>query len=72
MQEPPPSAAKALNRDVVTVFRIWILVFGLVGAQMAWVLRPFLGSPHNVFTWFRPRTSNFFEAVVHAIQHLFK
>lgn len=71
-QTPAPPAARTPNRDVVTVFRIWILVFGLVGAQMAWVLRPFLGSPHNVFTWFRPRSSNFFEAVLYALQHLFR
>ena len=68
----PVPAPKAPNRDVITVFRIWILVFGLVGAQMAWVLRPFLGSPHHVFTWFRPRSSNFFEAIIYALQHLFK
>jgi hypothetical protein len=66
------TAPKSPNRDVITVFRIWILVFGLVGAQMAWVLRPFLGSPHHLFTWFRPRSSNFFEAIIYALQHLFK
>lgn len=65
-------AVISTKSDVVTVFRIWIVVFGLVGAQMAWVLRPFLGSPHAVFTWFRPRSSNFFEAVIYALQHLFK
>ena len=65
-------AVRSTKSDVVTVFRIWIMVFGLVGAQMAWVLRPFLGSPHAVFTWFRPRSSNFFEAVIYALQHLFK
>jgi hypothetical protein len=64
--------ARSPNRDVLTVFRIWILVFGLVGAQMAWVLRPFLGSPNHVFTWFRPRSSNFFEAILYAMSHLFK
>ena len=65
-------AVRSSKNDVITVFRIWIMVFGLVGAQMAWVLRPFLGSPHAVFTWFRPRSSNFFEAVIYALQHLFK
>jgi hypothetical protein len=57
--------------QVKAVFRIWIVVFGLVGAQMAWVLRPFIGNPAMPFTWFRPPSSNFFEAVVHAAQHLF-
>jgi hypothetical protein len=57
--------------QVKVVFRIWIIVFGLVGAQMAWVLRPFIGNPSLPFTWFRPPSSNFFEAVVHAAQRLF-
>lgn len=54
------------------VFRAWVVLFGLVGAQMAWVLRPFLGDPRAPFTWFRPRTSNFFEAVVRTLMDLFQ
>ncbi len=52
-----------LGKHVRTVFRIWVLVFGLVGAQMGWVLRPFIGTPNRAFTFLRPRESNFFEAV---------
>jgi hypothetical protein len=51
------------NRSVRAVFATWVIVFGLVGAQMSWVLRPFLGDPDKPFEWFRPRESNFFEAV---------
>ena len=46
-------------------------VYGLVGAQMAWILRPFVGRPGMPFEWFRHRGSNFFEGVWTAIQHLF-
>jgi hypothetical protein len=53
------------------VFRVWILVFGLVGAQMSWVLRPFLGHPGTEFALLRARESNFFEAVLSALSHLF-
>ena len=63
--------SQPLRSEVKTVFRIWMLVFGLVGAQMAWVLRPFLGSPQHAFTWFRGRESNFFEAMLYTIRHLF-
>jgi hypothetical protein len=56
-----------LGRDVVAVFRIWIIVFGLVGAQMSWVLRPFLGHPGRHFMIFAQRESNFFEAVFAAL-----
>lgn len=48
---------------VRTVFVAWMICFGLVGAQMSWVLRPFIGEPNSPFTWLRPRQSNFFEAV---------
>ncbi len=34
----------------------------MVGAQMSWVLRPFIGGGRE-FALFRPRGSNFFEAV---------
>jgi|GEM_PF-221252 len=52
-----------IGGSVRLVFVIWIVVFGLVGAQMGWILRPFIGSPKDEFTWLRPRESNFFEAV---------
>lgn len=60
-----------LNRYVKKVFACWILVFGLVGAQMGWVLRPFIGSPDLPFQFFRPRESNFFEAVTNAFWQMF-
>ena len=28
-----------------TTFRVWLVIYGLVGAQMGWVLRPFIGAP---------------------------
>jgi hypothetical protein len=60
-----------LGRHVTTVFRCWVIVFGLVGAQMGWVLRPFIGNPNQPFEWFRTRQSNFFEGVWHAFMKLF-
>src|SRR5262249_44715430 len=60
-----------LGGHVKTVFRCWAIVFGLVGAQMSWVLRPFIGDPHQPFTWFRPRESNFFENMLVTIGKLF-
>jgi hypothetical protein len=62
---------RVLSKHVRTVFRTWVIVFALVGAQMAWVLRPFVGNPALPFTWFRVRESNFFEAVFHAFLRLF-
>jgi hypothetical protein len=57
----------AFGRHTRSVFACWMIVFALVGAQMGWVLRPFIGSPDLPFTWFRERGSNFFEAVLHSL-----
>ena len=62
---------RPLNPVTKTIFRIWVIVFGLVGAQMAWVLRPFIGSPGKAFEWFRERDGgNFFEAVLFQLGRL--
>lgn len=58
------------DQKAAIVFRIWVVVFSIVGAQMSWVLRPFIGSPDMPFTWFRERDSNFFLDVSRAISSL--
>jgi hypothetical protein len=62
---PPPA-----DRRVKAVFVCWLIVFGVVGAQMSWILRPFIGAPDRDFTWFRPRESSFFEAVFNTLHRL--
>jgi hypothetical protein len=47
---------------------MWIVAYAVVGAQMGWLLRPFIGKPGAPFEWFRAREGSFFLAVV---QHLF-
>jgi hypothetical protein len=78
MPPPIPTGRGALapslrppGRNVKAVFRIWLVVFALVGAQMGWVMRPFVGNPNQKFTWFRHRESNFFEAVIKTTGNLF-
>ena len=66
-----PLGNRVLSGHVKTVFRLWVIVFGLVGAQMGWVLRPFIGNPIMPFTWFRGRESNFFLAILQALASLF-
>ncbi len=74
-QRPPGALdrpyGERTDRDVTIVFRIWVTVYGLVGAQLGWVLRPFLGDPSLPFEWFRNRQSNFFEAVLNHLMALF-
>ena len=75
-QAPEPSAldmpeGQVLGEHTRVVFRCWVVLFALVGAQMGWVLRPFIGRPELPFEWFRNRQSNFFAAVLHALGELF-
>ncbi|MEX2316792.1 MAG: hypothetical protein WD669_06550 [Pirellulales bacterium] len=68
-------SGQTLGRHTRLVFGCWVVVFALVGAQMGWVLRPFVGNPALPFQWFRDfpdrGRSNFFEAVLKALQELF-
>src|SRR5262249_48657669 len=71
--EPSPldmPEGETLGRHTRLVFGCWVVVFAVVGAQMGWVLRPFVGGPNQPFEWFRARESNFFEAVFHALHSL--
>jgi hypothetical protein len=61
---------RVLARHVRSVFKAWVMIFALVGAQMSWVLRPFVGDPKLRFQWFRPRQANFFEAIWQTLQSL--
>jgi hypothetical protein len=64
-------AGQSLGRHTRSVFGCWVIVFAIVGAQMGWVLRPFIGNPAQRFDLFRERKSNFFEAVLNAVATLF-
>ena len=54
------------------VFVVWLGIYAVVGAQMGWILRPFIGTPDMPFTVFRDRESNFLLAVVEALRQLFQ
>lgn len=64
-------AGQALGSHVRGVFRCWMVLFALVGSQMGWVLRPFIGQPGLPFTFFRPRGDNFFIGVWEHVLNLF-
>ena len=66
-----PTEGEILQRNVKNVFSVWVIVFAFVGAQMGWILRPFIGDPRLPFAWFRPRQFNFFEAFWTTLRHLF-
>ena len=51
---------------------IWVLLYGFVGTQLAWTLRPFHGDPSMPFVLFRPVESNFYIGVIETIARLFQ
>lgn len=53
------------------ILQIWALIFGFVGTQMAWSLRPFVGEPSMNFTIFRQQQGNFYQAVGQSVFQLF-
>ena len=63
------SPSRAIARRVLAG---WLGGNFLLGSQLAWVLRPFIGSPGLAIEFLRqdPLRGNFYEAVFRAIRHL--
>jgi hypothetical protein len=61
-QSTPPS---------MTLLYVWILLFGFVGTQLAWTLRPFFGSPGMKFSLYRDIDGNFYAEIFRTIADLF-
>ncbi len=52
------------------IFIIWFVLYGFVGSQMAWTLRPFLRPPTQPFVIFSERESNFYANVAKSVQEI--
>lgn len=65
---------KRLNSDAIArrVLLSWLGGNLLLGSQIAWILRPFIGSPNLAVQFLRPDPlrGNFYEAVWRAFTHL--
>lgn len=48
----------------------WLVLYGLVGSQLAWTLRPFFGAPNQPFQLFRDIEGNFYQQVIRSILSL--
>lgn len=51
------------------ILRAWLVLYGFVGSQLGWTLRPFFGS-QGEFILFRPRDGNFIQGVWMALERL--
>jgi len=59
-----PDTDKSQNIKIV---QAWLFLYGFVGSQLGWSLRPFFGTPGKDFALFRPLESNFY---VHILKTL--
>lgn len=66
----PLTAPVSRRGRISVVFWCWMIAFGLVGAQLGWILRPFIGSPSLPFELFREREGSFFHAVWNSLFNL--
>lgn len=60
-------------RRALRILLLWMIVFGFVGTQMAWTLRPFLCAPDLKFEWVRNNNHgnrNFYQAIWQSMKNL--
>ncbi|MDG4790303.1 hypothetical protein O7626_31020 [Micromonospora sp. WMMD1102] len=67
----PHSPAGGPRPASMTLLYIWILLFGFVGTQLAWTLRPFFGNPDQPFALFRSIDGNFYAEILRSLGSLF-
>jgi hypothetical protein len=48
----------------------WIVIFGAVGLQMGWTLRPFFGAPGTEFALTRPVDGSFYQGFFHVVEQV--
>ena len=66
---PPPVAGQ--RPASMLLLYVWILLFGFVGTQLAWTLRPFFGSPNKAFELFRDIEGTFYSDILGTLGSLF-
>jgi hypothetical protein len=67
----PVKSQQAANPPSMTLLYVWIFLFGFVGTQLAWTLRPFFGSPGMKFSLYREIDGNFYAEIIRTLANLF-
>jgi hypothetical protein len=65
----PQPAASERPASMILLY-IWILLFGFVGTQLAWTLRPFFGNPRASFELFRDLNGTFYGDILSTVGSL--
>ncbi|MGL4422365.1 MAG: hypothetical protein ACRCZF_16970, partial [Gemmataceae bacterium] len=73
LEPTPPAASDSLpvarrvdTESIDNFVYIWMILFGVVGAQCGWLLRSFIGNPNVPFTWFRIQESSIIDGIFRA------
>lgn len=53
------------------ILQLWLILYGLVGCQLGWTLRPFFGNPGMPFELFREKGGNFYLDIMRAMGEIF-
>jgi hypothetical protein len=61
---------KAPSRVRDTLFWVWAAVYALVGGQVSWLVRPFIGSPNAPFQFFRGAGGSLYQELARSVWHL--
>jgi hypothetical protein len=67
----PAAAVPAERPTRMALVYVWILLFGFVGTQLAWTLRPFFGDPDGQFALFREISGTFYTNILQTIGNVF-
>lgn len=60
----PKSPQPTLPKARLQLLQFWLVLYGLVGSQLGWTLRPFFGAPGEPFQLFRDIEGNFYQQVI--------
>jgi hypothetical protein len=66
----PASAPLDPRPTSIGLVYIWIVLFGFVGTQLAWTLRPFFGDPDKPFALFRHISGTFYSDIFRTLGRL--
>lgn len=53
------------------ILQFWLVLYGFVGSQLGWTLRPIFGAPNQPFELFRQMQGNIYLDIVKAISEIF-
>ena len=62
-----PQGERSVNMGLIY---LWVVLYGFVGTQLAWTLRPFFGDPEMPFAIFRTIKGNFYVNIITSLVDL--